>query len=434
MLEQILEILKTSNVFLTGGGGVGKSYLVLEIIKYYQNNSKKVISLGSTGISAIGIGGITLHSFFKLGICSNYEELKAYDKKNCQKLKDLNEIIKTTDLIVIDEISMVSASIMDLIYLRLINAKFTGRVLLVGDFYQLPPVKKEPTNTLFNQIYAFSSNAWSDLNLVNIELCESKRTNDKVFYTFLSNLRVGEIGFREISYIKTFLSKEVDFDSSVLFGTNIEADRLNMLKLSELNSQLEISHGYFEVYDENINESFLLKWIGNLNVTDELKMKVGAKVIFTTNKWGEFFNGQRGQIVDIIKQNGEIELVKILVENGNTLEVIRQKYDLSDYVIENGEINENVKASYFQFPFKLAYAITIHKSQGMSISNLTCNLDKIFVSGQLYVALSRSSNPKNLKIIFNRNENFENYIKKNATIDQEVANFYAKNNFIKEIL
>lgn len=403
---------------------------MLEIIKHYQKNSKKVIALGSTGISAVSIGGVTLHSFFKIGICSNYDELKIYDKKNRQKLKDLNEILKTCDLIIIDEISMVSADIMELIYYRILNSEFSGRVILVGDFYQLPPVKKESKNALFDLTYAFSSNAWSDLNLVNIELLDSKRTDDKIFYAFLSKLRVGDVGFNEIAYLKSFLTNQIDYDSSVLFGTNLEADRLNMLKLQSINSPLEISQGYFEIYDENLHENSLEKWIKNLNVTDELKMKMGAKIIFTTNKWGEFFNGQRGEIVDIVKQNGEIELIKVLVENGNTIEIFRQKYDLSDYILQDGEMKENVKASYFQFPFKLAYAITIHKSQGMSINNLTCNLDKIFVTGQLYVALSRSSNPRNLKIIFNRNENFENYIKKNATINHEVANFYAKNSFI----
>ncbi|ASM38433.1 MAG: AAA family ATPase [Campylobacter sputorum] len=431
MLDKVLEILKKSNLFLTGGGGVGKSYLVLEIIKHYQKNSKKVIVLGSTGISAVGIGGVTLHSFFKIGICSNYDELKIYDKKNKQKLKELNEILKSCDLIVIDEISMVSADIMELIYYRIVNSEFNGKFILVGDFYQLPPVKKEPTNTLFDLTYAFSSNAWNNLNLVNIELYGSKRTDDKIFYDFLSKLRVGNVGVNEINYLKSFLRNNIDYnDSSVLFGTNAEVDKLNMIKLQSIDSPLEISNGYFEIYDENLNENILQKWINNLNITDELKIKIGAKIIFTTNKWGEFFNGQRGEIVDIIKNYDTIDFVKVLMENGNTIDIIRQKYDLSEYAFDGSEMKENVRASYFQFPFKLAYAITIHKSQGMSINNLTCNLDKIFVSGQLYVALSRSSNPKNLKIIFNRSENFENYIKKNATINSEVANFYAKNSFI----
>ncbi|ASM35079.1 glycosysltransferase [Campylobacter sputorum subsp. bubulus] len=431
MLDKVLEILKTSNLFLTGGGGVGKSYLVLEIIKHYQKNSKKVIVLGSTGISAVGIGGVTLHSFFKIGICSNYEELKIYDKKNKQKLKELNEILKSCDLIVIDEISMVSADIMELIYYRIANSEFNGKFILVGDFYQLPPVKKQSLNTLFDLTYAFSSNAWNNLNLVNIELCGSKRTDDKIFYDFLSKLRVGNVGVNEIIYLKSFLKNNINYDdSSVLFGTNAEVDKLNMIKLQSIDSQLEISSGYFEIYDENLNENILQKWINNLNITDELKIKIGAKIIFTTNKWGEFFNGQRGEIVDIIKNYDTIDFVKVLMENGNTIDIIRQKYDLSEYAFDGNEMKENVRASYFQFPFKLAYAITIHKSQGMSINNLTCNLDKIFVSGQLYVALSRSSNPKNLKIIFNRSENFENYIKKNATINSEVANFYAKNSFI----
>lgn len=430
MLDKVLEILKTSNLFLTGGGGVGKSYLVLEIIKHYQENFKNIISLGSTGISAVNIGGVTLHSFFKIGICSNYEELKNYDRKNRKKIKELNEILKNCDLIIIDEISMVSADIMELIYYRITNSEFNGKVILVGDFYQLPPVKKQPTNTLFDLTYAFYSKAWSDLNLTNVELLESKRVDDKIFYDFLSKLRLGDVGIKEINYLKSFLRNDINYDSTVLFGRNTEVDELNEFKLKSINSPLEISNGYFEIYDKTINENILEKWIDSISVTKELHMKIGAKIIFTTNKWGEFFNGQRGEIVDIVKSYGIIEFVKVLIENGDVINILRQKYDFSDYTLQDNEMKENVKASYFQFPFKLAYAITIHKSQGMSISNLTCNLNNIFVAGQLYVALSRSSNPEKLNIIFNKKENFENYIKKNATINPEVANFYKQSSFI----
>ena len=143
MKDQILEILSRSNVFLTGGGGVGKSYLTASIIRHYKENFKNVVILGSTGISAVSLGGVSLHSFFKFGYCKDYEELRRLDYRQKDKLSKLRNMLDACDLLVIDEISMVSSNVMEMIRYRLLTSKFKGRVLIVGDFYQLPPVQKE---------------------------------------------------------------------------------------------------------------------------------------------------------------------------------------------------------------------------------------------------------------------------------------------------
>ncbi|MCD8213697.1 MAG: AAA family ATPase, partial [Campylobacter sp.] len=158
MLEQILKILESSNLFLTGGGGVGKTYLTQAIIKHYKSELKNVVILGSTGISAVGIGGVSVHSFFKFGICKNYEELRLFDRRQKSKLNGVKSMLDSCDLLIIDEISMISGDLMEMVYYRLNTSKFKGRVLLVGDFYQLPPVQKQNnSNGLFNFTYAFSS-------------------------------------------------------------------------------------------------------------------------------------------------------------------------------------------------------------------------------------------------------------------------------------
>ena len=132
MINFIIQKLKDRNIFITGGAGVGKSYVI-----------KSVIVLGSTGISAVEIGGVTVHSFFRFGICKNHEELKGFDRKQSGKLSELRKILALADLIVIDEISMIGAELFEMIYLRISNSKFNGRLLVTGDFYQLPPVRKE---------------------------------------------------------------------------------------------------------------------------------------------------------------------------------------------------------------------------------------------------------------------------------------------------
>ena len=142
MLQNILKILQSQNIFLTGGGGVGKSFTTMQIISHYKLNGQKVIALGSTGIAAVGIGGVTLHSFFCLGICQNYDELRVQDRKKSQKerVEKLAKILKNTSLIIIDEISMILPNVLDLVYFRLTTLGFCGRVMVVGDFFQLPPV------------------------------------------------------------------------------------------------------------------------------------------------------------------------------------------------------------------------------------------------------------------------------------------------------
>ena len=438
MLNQLLDILKKSNVFLTGRGGVGKSHLTQAVIKHYKSELKNVVVLGSTGIAAVNVGGVSVHSFFKFGICSNLEELRGYDRKQRGKLGELKKMLDVCDLIVIDEISMISAGLMDMIYYRLMSSKFVGRVMLVGDFYQLPPVRKngEDGSSLFKFLYAFNSSSWREFEFKNIELVVSKRTKDKKFYDILSMLRVGRLSPEVFSYIENLRvpSVQVDDDTSVLFGRNYEADELNNKMLSKLPAQLERAEALVEIYDENLNENALDRWIANLYAPEILNIKIGAKVIFTVNKWGEYYNGERGQIMQILKEGNEIKSVIVQKADGEIVEVERSRFDMSEFVMDGENLKERARASLTQFPLKLAYAITIHKSQGMSIENLVCDLNHIFANGQLYVALSRAIDPKKLKIFYGKSRPFIEYLQSVVKIDEEVEKFYLENKFenIKE--
>ena len=141
--EKVIKILEQDNLFLTGGAGVGKSYLTKQITRYYHAEKRQVVVLGSTGISAVNVGGQTIHSFFIFGIASNFEELEKSERYNKSRVKELNKILKKLDLLIIDEISMVSANLMDMILFRLRNGGFRGKLMVVGDFYQLSPVQKQ---------------------------------------------------------------------------------------------------------------------------------------------------------------------------------------------------------------------------------------------------------------------------------------------------
>ncbi|EMB8034988.1 AAA family ATPase, partial [Campylobacter lari] len=210
VLSRLENFLRDNNVFLSGSAGVGKSFLTMDVIKAFKEQGKSVIVLGSTALSAFNIGGVILHSFFAFKRCQNYDELYYEDRKQKDKLEKLKRVLKQCDLLVIDEISMVSASLMEMIYYRLSRSGFNGKILLVGDFFQLPPVVKHKENqiqsTLFqNTLYAFSSQAWSDLKFINLKLSITKRTLDKQFYEYLFFLRMGETNKEILNFFKKML-------------------------------------------------------------------------------------------------------------------------------------------------------------------------------------------------------------------------------------
>lgn len=431
MLNKLINILENNNVFLTGGAGVGKSYLTKQLRQFFINKKKKVISLGSTALSAFNINGLSVHSFFCFGRCDNLEFLLKYDKKQKEKIKKLEKILKKTDLIIIDEISMISADVFNMIYFRLNSLSFDGRLLVVGDFFQLPPIKKEDNKTLFsNGYYAFSSLYWKEFNFVNLKLNISKRTNNIEFFEKLSMLRNGKIQFDQLQYFSKFLIEKDSLDKyesdyTILCGINKKANLINEINLQKINSKEEIFKAKIEKIDKNLDDEVLDAWLKGLNILDDLKVKIGAKIIFClNNKDQNYYNGEQGIIKDIFKEDDKT-YIQILKSNNTTIVLESFKFKLED--LEDDTI---IKATCEQFPIKLAYAITIHKSQGMSIEKLVCDIDNIFEKGQLYVALSRAINPEFLKIYYSKNVNFINYFSNMLKFDYEVLRFYKENEFI----
>ncbi|AJD03085.1 putative helicase, PIF1 family (DUF889 domain) [Campylobacter lari CCUG 22395] len=441
VVENLRSFLKNNNVFLTGGAGVGKSFLTMELIRSYRVQGKIVIVLGSTALSAFNIGGVTLHSFFAFKRCQNYDELYYEDRKQKDKLEKLKRILKQCDLLVIDEISMVSASLMEMIYYRLTRSGFNGKILLAGDFFQLPPVVKhkenQNQNTLFqNTLYAFSSQAWNDLKFINLKLSVTKRTLDKQFYEYLFFLRMGEVNKEMLNFFKKMLISSKNLleymdEYTLLCATNKKTNYINTEKLNLLRGKESIFKAKAEKLDYTLDDKTYEQWINGLNSLGELKLKIGAKIIFcVNNKEENYYNGEQGVVLDFIKDK-EQECILIEKNNGERLKLKPYEYTLEEYELDKDEkLEVKIKAKFVQFPIKLAYAITIHKSQGMSIDKLICDIDGIFEKGQLYVCLSRAINPSNLKIVYNYKMPFEDYFLKILKFDKEVKQFYLQEKFV----
>ena len=381
------------NVFLTGGAGVGKTTITNEVIKTYEDDAKKVAKLASTGMAATLISGQTLHSFLELGIASDLEELEKNKKLNISK--KLKKLLQSISLIVIDEISMVSDSLFDMIKFRLEQAEYKGSLLVVGDFLQLPPVVRGYGDVKF----AFESSSWKDSNFEVIELTHIYRTDDKEFIELLHNVRYGfideQIHNQLNDYIK-LLPNNLQ-DSTFLFGKNSSASVHNKEQLSHIDEELFIKEAQIIKHLKSVKDSDIERFFKDSRIEKVLELKVGAIVLFTRNAWN-YFNGERGKVVNV-------DSSYIYVEKDDSrvikLEMAQQSKTLWKEKVVDGkkEMLEEDVFTIYQFPIKLAYGITIHKSQGMSIENLIIETNEIFTPSQFYVALSRSSNPTRLNLI-----------------------------------
>ncbi|WP_297442297.1 DEAD/DEAH box helicase [Sulfurimonas sp.] len=397
-----LEKLKQNrHVFLTGGAGVGKTTITRKIIKAYESEAKKVAKLASTGMAATLIGGQTLHSFFDLGIASNVEELERNLKFEIKK--KIKKVILSMDLVVIDEISMVSDTLFEMIELRLNQAGFTGVLLVVGDFLQLPPVVRGYGEVKF----AFESPAWKRFDFEKIELTHIYRTDDKRFIELLNAVRFGVINEEVHNHLNEYI-KALPQDLSqftFLFGKNVSAARHNTMQLEFIDEELVLKEAQVIKHLKSTQDKEIERFMDDARIDKTLALKVGAPVLFTRNSWN-YFNGERGVIINIdagyvYVQKSDAKVIK--------LETVAQSKSVWKEKTLKGkkEMLEEDIFSVYQYPIKLAFAITIHKSQGMSIEDLIIDTNEIFAPSQFYVALSRASNPSRLTLIAPKRQWYE---------------------------
>lgn len=391
-LLSIYEIIeKTSqDIFLTGGAGTGKSTL----IKYfYKNTKKKVVILAPTGVAALNIGGETIHKFF------NFKPDITLNKINNKYLDGENNIYKKLDTIIIDEISMVRADLLDCIdkFMRLNgkdrNKPFGGvQIIFVGDLYQLPPIVSRGDEELFNSHYRspyiFDSKIFGELNLKFIKLDDVFRQKDREFIEILNDIRLGYIDDSILNKInERYIENHNNYDCLRLVPTNSLADEINNIKLGELKSKSYISRAI-------MNGIFESPFPANI----ELKIKEGARVIFIKNNNTKgWLNGDSGTITKIINDlydESKVQEIIVKLDRNNRDVHITEKETWEKIIFfynkDKKEIDTKIVGSFTQFPIRLAWAITIHKSQGMTYKNIIIDFSpKIFSTGQAYVALSR---------------------------------------------
>ena len=397
-----LDKLKShQNVFLTGGAGVGKTTITREIIAEYEAEAKKVAKLASTGMAATLIGGQTLHSFLDLGIASDMQELQKNGKFEIKK--KIKKLIGAMDFIVIDEVSMVSDALFEMIELRLTQGGFSGSLLLVGDFLQLPPVVRGYSEVK----YAFESASWQNFNFETVELTHVYRTDDSAFIELLHAVRFGQIDESVHNRLNAFI-KPLPNDLSqfsFLFGKNLSASRHNKKELEHIEGELFTKEAQIIKHQKTTSDKEVERFMDDARIDKNLELKIGAPVLFSRNAWN-YFNGERGVVVNV-----DASYVYVEKSDGKVvkLESVAQSKSLWKEKTLKGKkemVEENL-FSVYQYPVKLAFAITIHKSQGMSIEDLIIDTNEIFAPSQFYVALSRASNPKRLTLIAPRKQWYE---------------------------
>ncbi len=385
--QQTLDLIETSdqNIFITGKAGTGKSTLI-ELIRNHVN--KKIVVLAPTGLSAINVRGQTIHSFFHL-------PPRLITRDSIRKLYN-DRIFRDIDTVIIDEISMVRADVIDGIdhFLRIHgkdkNVPFGGiQMIFVGDVYQLPPVLRQEESQVYYQLYEspyfFSADAFNERSFIFIELTQIFRQKDEKFVTLLNTVRTGNVNQQMLEPINERLVKNgMERNKYItLTTTNSVANSINESELNKINQPMF-------TYTAEVQGDFPTTNTA-LPVELELHLKKGARVMFVKNDKGRMWvNGTLGTVHEL----GE-ESIKVKIEENRRHDIVtvtKEKWENIKYDIDadTNELKDNVVGSLTQYPLRLAWAITIHKSQGMTFERVNIDFSKSpFAHGQTYVALSR---------------------------------------------
>ena len=392
-------------VFLTGKAGTGKTTLLHKII---ESTHKQAIIVAPTGIAALNAGGVTIHSFFQLpfgGFIPEFnvapkftdsvkletkDSLLRHFKMNSQR----KSLIRNMELLIIDEVSMLRSDLLDAIDWTLRNVRKNNRpyggvqVLFIGDLLQLPPVVKQEEWSILRSYYEgmffFHAKVMQESSPVYIELSKIYRQDDANFIDILNHLRNNEMSEKHISMLNEYVRpniKPAEKEGYITLTThNNKADEINQTALKALK---EKSHFYSaEITKEFPKHLFPLE--------EKLELKIGAQVMFIKNDISfdkNFYNGKMG----VVSALGKEEIFITFPEEKKTIEVEKYEWNNIKYVLDEntGEITEEITGTFVHYPIKLAWAITVHKSQGLTFDKAILDVSQVFAPGQAYVAFSR---------------------------------------------
>ena len=368
--------LKKNNLFITGGAGTGKSFV---LSRYLQSKPKKTAVLASTGVAAVLLGGRTFHSFFGLGRMDGGPD--ATFQKAVQN-KSLRKRLVLVDEIVIDEISMLSFDTLDCAEkiartLRQVDEPWGGiRVIAVGDFAQLPPVGERTQKE-----WAFLGEAWASSQFKTLVLRETMRSDDEMFLHVLSDVRLGHCSQRVKDFLESHVDLYPDLDRTFLFPRRSQTEKFNLQRLAELDGELR---RFETIYSGDSRYFDMMK--RDFPIPEVLELKKDALVMVRVNDSRQrFVNGSLGKVRKIDDAFIRVEI------NGRDFDIEPMGYSVMD-----GDGNEVAMAK--NFPINLAYASTIHKTQGATIDRLHLDLAGLWEPGHAYVALSRARRGADISI------------------------------------
>ncbi|PIZ76187.1 AAA family ATPase [Candidatus Peregrinibacteria bacterium CG_4_10_14_0_2_um_filter_38_24] len=380
-------------LFITGKAGTGKSTL----LQYFRETTgKNIVVLAPTGVAAINVKGQTIHSFFHFPPHITKDTVREKEPS-----KKLIELLKHVDVIVIDEISMVRADLLDCVdeilkFCLKSDDPFGGmQMIFIGDLYQLPPVvsskeEKEMFQTYYLSPYFFDAKILENIKIELVELEKIYRQKDPDFIELLNKIRNSSVQDKDVEKLNSrYVQDFNDYDNRedfciTLTTTNSSADTINSRKLSQLKTKIKKYHG--DITGEFDNK--------HLPTSLELEMKIGAQIMLLSNdSAGRWVNGTIGKIIDIKsdEESGE-DLLVVELQNGSHVNVSQYSWEIYKYVFDRnkGKLEADIMGSFLQYPVRLAWAVTIHKSQGKTFENVAVDIGNgAFAQGQVYVAISR---------------------------------------------
>ena len=388
--ETALKLLKAGeNVFLTGSAGAGKTYTLNQYINYLKARKVPVAITASTGIAATHMNGMTIHTWAGIGI---KDFLSDADLKNMKERKYLKEHLENAQVLIIDEISMLHAKQLNLVnqvlkYFKDSDEAFGGiQVIVAGDFFQLPPVGKNDERN--RDKFCFMSEAWVEAKFRVCYLTEQHRQGDDYLNDILNAIRAQRIDHQHLQALEHTRHQDIGDTFTRLYTHNMDVDNINFKHLNEIETE---SKQFDAVCDGN--EKLIETLKSSVRAPEILNLKKHAKVMFVKNNFDMgYINGSLGEVIGFEEDDDHGILPKVKLTDGTVLLVEPETWSVDN------DAGKTI-ASFQQIPLRLAWAITIHKSQGMTLEAAEINLSHTFEKGQGYVALSRLKSLSGLRLL-----------------------------------